>query len=129
MSAAAVLGVRGTMLSEIPLVGVRGGGRLEASSGLDVEPMPVAVYSEGRRGVECAGLLPIGVGGGRREGVSCPDSQGLTVNGASSELAVEGRVGVRGVEGRRAGRVLIAIGGDEARTVDERRLFALTSSS
>lgn len=99
------------------------------SSGLDVEPIPVVVYSEGRRGVESAGFLPIGAGAGRREGLFCSDSQGFMVRGERREPAVEGRMGVRGVDGRRAGLVSIAIGGDVARAVDERRLLVLILSS
>jgi hypothetical protein len=129
VSAAAVLGVRGTMLSDIPLVGVWGGGGLEASSGLDIESMLVAMYSEGRRGVESVELLPRGAGGGRKDDVSSEDSQVFVVSGESKELAVEGLTGVCGVEGRCPGRVWMAMGGDEARMVEERRLLVLIFSS
>jgi len=125
VSAAAVLGVRGTILSDIPLMGVWGRGGLLASSRLGIEPTLVSVYSEGRKGVESAELLPRGARGGRKDDASCEGTHGFVVSGENKELAVEGLTGVCGVEGRRPDLVLMVMGGDEARMVEERRLLVL----
>lgn len=94
-------GVVGTMLSLIPRVGVRGAGGAGANSGLDTEAGGgTEVASEGRRGMDC---LEIGPVGGRKDPavdgrlrLSC--CQGFDVRDEGASASMEGFGGVFGCE-------------------------------